>query len=142
VPAKIAILYPSIAMALLSLGVILSLGARRFTAVQRRQFNPKFYRTFSGESPEPESLRQHSRNAQNQFEIPPLFHLAVWGTYLAGEVTTVTIAAAWFFVVSRAVHSAIHLTYNQVPHRFFVFGLGVVTVLFLWVRLLMGLGHA
>src|ERR1041384_6801249 len=136
VPAKIAILYPSAVMAVMTLLIIIALGARRFAAVQQRAFNPKYYVTFSGESPEPPSLRQHSRHVQNHFEIPPLFHLAVWGTYVAGEVTSVTLIAAWFFVATRAVHSLIHLTYNSVPHRFIAFLLGVFTTLFLWVQLL------
>jgi len=140
-PAKIAILYPSIAMAVLSLALLLALGARRFLAVRRRQVNFKYYRTFDTPDGEPQSLRQHSRNVNNQFEVPPLFHLAVWGTYIAGEVTAVTVAAAWLFFVSRCVHSAIHLTYNTVLHRFAVYGIGLLATLFLWVRLL-GSVHA
>ena len=141
-PGKIAILYPSIVMALMTVAVILGLGARRFLAVQRRAFNPRYYVTFNGESPEPPSLRQHSRHVQNHFEVPPLFHLAVWGTYVAGEVTTATIVAAWFFVAARAGHSLVHLTYNTVIHRFAMFGLGVFAALFLWIHLLMSVSHA
>jgi len=141
-PAKIAILYPSIVMALMTLCVILALGARRLAAVRARQVHPKYYVTFSGENPEPQSLKQHSRHVNNHFEVPPLFHIAAWGTYLVGEVTTTAVALAWFFVASRAIHSLIHLTYNTVIHRFFVYGLGVIATLVLWIHLAMSLGHA
>ncbi len=138
-PAKIAILYPSIVMALLTLTLILALGARRFTAVRSRAVDYRFYRTYD-EGSEPEGLRKHTRHVQNHFELPPLFHIAVWGTFLAGEVTTVTVAAAWLFVVSRCVHSAIHLTYNTVLHRFLMYGVGLFALIFLWLRLAMSIG--
>jgi hypothetical protein len=141
-PSKIAILYPSVAMALLSLGLIFALGMRRFYAVRGRAMNPKFYRTFDHGEGEPERLRQHTRNVQNQFEVPPLFHLAVWGTYLAGEVSIATVTAAWVFFVSRCVHTFIHLTYNTVIHRFMVYGVGLVSTLYLWLQLLGALAYA
>lgn len=136
---KVAILYPSVVMAVLTILLLVSMGLRRYAAVARREVNPKYYRTFS-DGAETETLRKHSRHVQNHFEIPPLFHLAVWGTYIVGDVTPVAVGAAWFFVATRVAHSFIHLTYNTVIHRFFVFGLGVFTVLFLWLRLLLALG--
>lgn len=136
---KTAILYPSIAMALLTLGLIFTMGARRFLAVQGRKVSIKYYRTYSDDAGEPESLRQHSRHVQNHFEAPPLFHLVVWGTYLIGAVSPFAIWAAWLFVASRCVHSAIHLTYNNVNHRFLAYGVGLLIVLVLWVRLLLDL---
>ena len=137
---KIAILYPSIAMALLTIGLIFAMGARRFLAIQQRKVSIKYYRTYSESGGEPESLRQHSRHVQNHFEVPPLFHLAVWGTFLAGQVSDFAIGAAWLFVASRCVHSTIHLSYNNVNHRFLAYGVGLAIVLVLWVRLLLTLG--
>lgn len=135
---KTAILYPSVAMALLTLAVLFSLGFRRFIAVQQRKVSLKYYRTYV-EGGEPESLRQHSRHAQNHFEVPPLFHLAVVMTYLTDKVTPEAIYAAWFFFLARGLHSAIHLSYNNVSHRFFVFGLSALAALYLWARLLLAL---
>jgi len=136
--SKTAILYPAAVMALLTLGLLLAMGLRRFVAIQRRLVSIKYYRVYT-EGGEPESMRQHSRHVQNHFEVPPLFHLALYGTYVAGNVTSATVTAAWFFVATRCLHSAIHLSYNNVSHRFFVFGLGLMTVVYLWVQLLMTL---
>ena len=132
---KIVILYPSIAMALLTLGLLLAMGLRRFLAIQARAVSIKYYRIYT-EGSEPDAMRRHSRHVQNHFEVPPLFHLALFGIYMAGEVTTATLAAAWLFVATRCLHAVIHLGYNNVSHRFLVFGLGVFTVVFLWVKLL------
>ena len=134
--SKAAILYPSAVMALFTLTLLLAMGLRRFAAIQRRTVSIKHYRTYA-EGAEPESMRQHSRHVQNHFEVPPLFHLVVWGTYALDQVTPVAVYAAWFFVATRALHSFIHLGSNDVSKRFFVFGLGVMTVAFLWARLLL-----
>jgi hypothetical protein len=136
---KIAILYPSIVMALMTLALILAMGMRRLAAIRKHQLSIKYYRTYSDGPGEPESLRQHSRHVQNHFEVPPLFHLAVWGSFLAGEVGSLAMGAAWFFVATRGLHTVIHLSYNNVTHRFLVYGMGVLTVLFLWVQLLLAL---
>lgn len=133
------ILYPSIVMALFTITLIFSMGIRRFFAVRRRLVNPRYYETFSTSDGEPPSLRRHSRNVQNHFELPPLFHLAVWGTYAAGDVTTSAVGIAWFFVASRVLHSIIHITYNNVLQRFFVYGIGAMAVMALWVQLLLSL---
>jgi hypothetical protein len=133
---KIALLAPSAAMALMTLVVLLTLGLRRFAAVRNRVVSVKYYTTYT-EGAEPEALRRHTRHVQNHFEVPPLFHLVVFGTYLVGQVDALTLVVAWFFVASRLVHSVIHLGHNNVSHRFLVFGLGVLAVLFLWVRLVL-----
>lgn len=133
---KTAILYPSIVMALLTLGLILAMGLRRLVAVRTRRVPIKYYRTYSEGQPEPESMRQHSRHIQNHFELPPMFHLAVWGTYIAGSVSPLAIALAWLFVASRCLHSVIHLGRNNVTYRFVVYGIGLLLTLALWLRLL------
>jgi hypothetical protein len=135
-PDKTIILYPSIVMALLTLAMILSMGLRRFLAVQTRRVGIKYYRTYDDGPGEPERMRQHSRHVQNHFELPTLFHLAVWATFLLGTVNALTLAVAWLFVGSRCLHSFIHLGYNDVTHRFLAYGLGLFAVLFLWARLL------
>lgn len=129
-------------MALLTATLVLTLGVRRFLSVQKRSVSLAYYRTYDEGAGEPKSLRQHSRHVQNHFEIPPLFHLAVLATFLAGTVDRTALVAAWLFVALRCLHSVIHLTYNDVTHRFFAYGFGVVTVLFLWGRLLVTLVSA
>jgi len=43
------------------------------------------------------------------------------------------VAVAWGYVALRIVHSAIHLSYNQVLHRLAVFALSNVLLGALWV---------
>ena len=43
--------------------------------------------------------------------------------------------SAWAYVLLRYAHSFIHVTYNQVMHRFAAFVASAVVLAFLWIRL-------
>lgn len=134
----ISILFPSIAMALLTLALVLYMGLSRFAAVRRREVNPKFYRAYR-EGEQPERLHVLGRHVQNQFEVPPLFHVVVLATYVTGFVDEVAVALAWSFFGLRCLHTVIHLGSNNVPRRFAVFGLSVLALAGLWANLLLNL---
>lgn len=131
-----AILLPSVAMALLTISLILFMGLHRVRAVRRRRVHIRFFRAFRGEEL-PEDLHIVNRHVHNHFELPPLFHVAVVATYAAGAVTPLAVALGWAFFASRCVHTLIHLTYNNVNHRFLVYGTGLAIVAALWVNLLL-----
>lgn len=133
-----AILLPSVAMALLTLSLILFMGLHRVHAVRRRRVHIRFFRAFRGDEL-PEDLHIVNRHVHNHFELPPLFHVAIVATYAAGAVTPLAVALGWAFVASRCVHTAIHLTYNNVNHRFLVYGTGLLLVAALWIHLLLAL---
>jgi len=130
-----AIFLPSIAMALLALSLILFMGLHRVHAVRRRRVHIRFFRAFRGDEL-PEDLHIVNRHVHNHFELPPLFHVVVVATYAAGAVTPLAIALGWAFFATRCVHTLIHLTYNDVNHRFLAYGAGVTIVAALWIHLL------
>jgi hypothetical protein len=71
----------------------------------------------------------------NLLELPMLFYVGGLMYYVAGKVDGVVLAVAWTYVALRAIHSVIHVTYNNVMHRLTVFALsngvlGVFWVLF------------
>src|SRR3569623_371179 len=137
---RVDILYPAVAMALLTLTLIFALGLRRFIAVRTRKVNHRYYLTYDISDGEPPSLRRHTRNVQNLFEVPPLFYAVLIAIYVAGSVDQAMLVAAWAYVALRVVHSCIHLSYNRVSHRFPVFGASVRVLAFLWINLLLSLG--
>jgi hypothetical protein len=51
------------------------------------------------------------------------------------------VTCAWLFVALRAIHSAIHLTYNRVPQRAIVFGVSNSVLVLLWIQVAIAL-HA
>jgi hypothetical protein len=70
----------------------------------------------------------------NLLELPTLFYPACLMFYVAGRVDGPAVALAWGYVVLRAVHSAMHLTYNNVFHRLAVFALSNLVLALLWSR--------
>jgi hypothetical protein len=132
------ILLPSIAMALLTLGLLIYMGLRRVAAVKRGEVSSKFYRAYR-DGEQPERLHVLGRHIQNHFEVPPLFHLVVLATYVTGLVDLASVGLAWAFVALRGVHTLVHLGSNRVSRRFNVFALSVLVLIALWVNLFIGL---
>ena len=132
---KITIIYPAIAMFVLTISMIFTLGISRFIAIRRREVSVKYFQQYT-DGEQPERLHILGRHIQNHFEIPPLFYVAIILTFITDNVSTVSVVAAWLFVALRCVHSYIHLGKNNVSHRFYCFGLSLITLTVLWVTLL------
>ena len=81
---------------------------------------------------------QTSDNFKNLFEVPVLFYTLVAVALAVDQVPGWLVAGAWLFVLLRYVHSAIHCSYNQVMHRFAVFGLSLAVLSALWAGFLVG----
>ncbi|MFC3150596.1 MAPEG family protein [Litoribrevibacter euphylliae] len=127
-----SIFYPAFAMFVLTMLCLLSLGIARLISVRTGKVKISFYRTYN-KGEEPEYLHLLSRHVRNHFEIPPLFYIGVLFAYVTHSVSDTAIAFAWAFVITRLIHSAIHLTINNVTYRFLAFGLGLICLTGLWV---------
>jgi hypothetical protein len=57
--------------------------------------------------------------------------------FVLGAVDAAAIALAWAYVAARALHSLIHLTYNNVFHRLAAFAASAVVLLVIWIRLVL-----
>lgn len=57
--------------------------------------------------------------------------------YAIGAVDGAAIALAWVYAATRALHSLIHLTYNNVLHRLAMFAASTVVLLVIWIRLVL-----
>lgn len=136
--ASTAILFPSIAMALLTLALIGYMGFNRNKAVMSRKVPQRYYKLYK-EGDEPDELRLITRHVQNHFEVPPLFHMAVLLIFVTNNVTNFAVICAWGYVVARCAHSYVHLSSNVVLHRFLVFGVSLLFLLILWGHLLFAL---
>ena len=69
----------------------------------------------------------------NLLELPVLFYAACIIICVTSTTTGVLIALAWLYVGLRFVHSAIHLTSNQVMYRLYAFAASNTTLLVIWV---------
>ena len=128
------ILFPIVAMVALVVFVVVRLGRSRVRAVRRRDISVRFFELYQG-SEEPEELRALSRHFANLFELPILFYVACIVAYVSVQVDLWLVLLAWLFVVSRYVHSYIHLTSNIVIQRVRVYGIGLAVLVLMWLTL-------
>ena len=129
-----AILYPMIVLVFWTFAVLLLIPRRRFGAARRRLVTAKDF-AFGESENVPGEVRLPNRNYMNLLELPVLFYLACITLLVLAKVEPWSVGLAWAFVAARIAHSVVHLTYNNVMHRLRIFGLGVVLLLALWIRI-------
>lgn len=100
----------------------------------RKKVRLSFFKTYQGEAPE--RVLVVGNHFNNQFQVPMLFLITCLATHIFQATSTLTVSLAWLFIGLRIVHSFIHLTSNDVLKRAFVFFLGNLVILALWVQIL------
>lgn len=106
----------------------------RIASVKKGDVSIRYYQLMEGDKV-PDIVTKTSNNFSNQFEIPTLFYV-VAVLYMHFNIeSTFSLVVAGVFVLSRYLHSYIHLTYNNVLHRMLIFWLGVLCILMLWINL-------
>ena len=128
--------YPMFAMVILTIGVGLYLMLSRISMSRSGAVDPRVFKLNKSKDI-PDKLLQAANNYSNLFEIPILFYIACITSMVLGSQNTVLLVLAWVFVISRFIHSFIHLTRNKIIPRLFAFATGVITVLIMWIFLLM-----
>lgn len=114
------ILYPLLAMVLLTAVVALKMLRSRVVELRTRRIHPQKIALSSQSLAMLEDTRA-ADNFRNLFEAPVLFYAAVLVIY-AGQLTSPAyLVLAWAYVATRLVHSAIQCSYNRVMHRFAAF---------------------
>ena len=134
VSATHALMWPLLAMVLLSFLVALLLLVRRIAGMKAARKPPQMY----AEKPEllnalSEGARTASENYKNLYEMPILFYVLVFAAILSGVKADGAFGVlAWVYVGLRVVHSFIHCSYNNVRHRFYAFiiSAGVLMAMF------------
>lgn len=107
---------------------------KRKAAVLKKEIHHSYFKTYSGENV-PDELIIVARHFDNQFQVPMLFmitgsllltfvHLPAWIAVLA-----------WIFVLSRVVHTRIHLGGNAVLNRAKVYMLGWLVIFVMWIKI-------
>jgi hypothetical protein len=120
------------ALALLTFVVLGLIPLRRFRAVAAGLLGADDFKF--GESPRvPGHVAIPNRNYMNLLELPMLLYVGGILYFVAGRVDATALALAWAYVGLRAVHSAIHLTYNNVVQRLVAFALSNVVLIAFWV---------
>jgi hypothetical protein len=123
---------PMGALAFLTFGVLILIPIRRFRAGAAGQIVADDFK-FGESSTVPGHVTIPNRNYMNLLELPMLFYAGSLMFFVTDKVDAAVLAVAWLYVALRTVHSAIHLTYNNVRHRLIPFALSNVVLIAYWL---------
>ena len=125
-----AIFGPVFATMLLTFVVWVYMYVRRIRFITASQSDPKQL-ALPGELARlsPPAVANPSDNFKNLFEIPVLFYALAAYLFATGQVDAVYLTAGWLFAGFRALHSAVHCTFNHIMTRFTVY---LIASLALW----------
>jgi hypothetical protein len=127
-----------VALMALTLVMTVALGLARNLAVLSGRVSIKVFATFS-EPGETRGLMVLRRNVANLYELPTIFYGLCLTAFAANVVDGTTVALAWAFVTTRVIHTTIHVTTNNVLHRFLVFATGVTLVAVMLIMVTVGI---
>jgi hypothetical protein len=82
----------------------------------------------------PPAVSNPSDNLKNLFEIPVIFYALALYLFATRQVDSVYVATAWVFVAFRALHSAVHCTFNLVMLRFYLYLIATLAVWLMAIR--------
>ena len=133
--AQTAIFGPFFATMLLTLLVWVYMYIRRISFITKNNINPNDL-TIPGTLAQlsPAAVSNPSDNLKNLFEIPVLFYALALYLFVTNQVDAAYVSAAWIFVAFRALHSAVHCTFNLVMLRFYLYLFSTLAVWFIAVR--------
>lgn len=128
------ILYPLLAMVLLTFIVAFTMLGRRVGALKSKRIHPQKIATSAQMAALIEDTRA-SDNFRNLFETPVLFYVAMLTIHSTGLICAPHLVLAWAYVAARCVHSYIQCTGNIVMRRFYAFIASCFFLLGIWSML-------
>ena len=133
--SQTAIFGPFFAMMLLTLVVWMYMYVRRIAFIRGNQLSPEDL-AVPGELARlsPAAVSNPSDNLKNLFEIPVLFYALALYLFVTDQVDAAHLFAAWVFVAFRALHSAVHCTFNHVLLRFNLYLVSTLALWFMFAR--------
>jgi hypothetical protein len=132
---SLIMIYAMFVVSILTIMIGLIAVRARIASVSNGQVKARYFKLMQGQEV-PEIVTKTTRCFNNMFEVPVLFYVVCTLYVVLGIESLVGLVFAWLFVILRTVHAYIHITYNLVRHRMYVFGASVLCVLFLWVNLI------
>jgi hypothetical protein len=124
---------PFCATMLLTLVVWVYMYGRRLPFIFSSGLDPKQMTPLELARLSPPQVSNPSDNLKNLFELPTVFYVVVLYIYVTNQVDAAYLWAAWGFFVFRALHSAVHCTFNFIPLRFVLY---VISAGALWFTVL------
>ena len=132
--SEAVIFQPFLATMLLTLVVWIYMYGRRLPFIFSSGLDPKRMTPDELARLSPPQVSTPSDNLKNLFELPTVFYAVVLYVYVTRQVDAVYLGAAWGFFLFRALHSAVHCTFNFIPLRFVLYVISSGALWFMVVR--------
>jgi hypothetical protein len=133
--AQHAIFGPFFATMLLTLVVWVYMYVRRISFINSNKLRPDDLAAPGALARlSPPAVSNPSDNLKNLFEIPVLFYALALYLFVTNQVDAAYLYAGWIFVGFRALHSAVHCTFNRVILRFYLYLISTVALWFMAIR--------
>lgn len=126
------IFLPMIALVLLTLGVMVYTGYKRFSAGFAGRVRGSDFR-YGENANVPPDVTVANRNLMNLLEAPVLFYVLCLSVYATQHVTPAVVGLAWTYVALRYLHTAVHLTVNRIRYRFGSFAASCMVLAGMWL---------
>ena len=125
---------PFCATMLLTLVVWVYMYGRRLPFIFSSGLDPKQMTPLELARLSPPQVSNPSDNLKNLFELPTVFYVVVLYIYVTNQVDAAYLWAAWGFFLFRALHSAVHCTFNFIPLRFALYVISAGALWFIVLR--------
>jgi hypothetical protein len=129
-----ALVYPMLAMVLLTFSVLVRLFRARQAALANGSVKAGYFKTYQVGA-EPAASAQLARSFSNQFEAPVLFYAACVTALALHLQGAVLLTVAWAYVALRVVHCYIHTGTNKLIPRVYAYFLSWIALLALWATI-------
>ena len=129
-----AIFQPFVATMILTMVVWAYMYGRRLPFIFSNRLDAKQMTPAELARLSPSQVSNPSDNLKNLFELPTVFYAVVLYLYATNQVDTTHLVAAWVFFLFRAMHSAVHCTFNFIPLRFVLYVVSAVALWFMVLR--------
>lgn len=133
-----AALWPIVAMVGLTIVVAGAMLAQRVGELRQRRISPRTIATSTQMNATLERVNC-ADNFRNLFEAPVLFYVLCLALTITQTASPWMVGAAWLYVATRVVHSAIHCTGNRVKHRFRAYLASSVVLIGMWLAFVVAL---
>jgi len=129
-----AIFSPFFAMVFLTLVVWVYMYIRRISFIISKKLKPEELEPAAFAKISPPSVSNPSDNLKNLLEIPVIFYTLTLYLFVTKQVDAGYVNAAWVFVAFRALHSAVHCTFNLIILRFYLYLFATMAIWFITIR--------
>jgi hypothetical protein len=126
-----AILAPVFVQVALTFALMWWMGAVRYDSVHRRETRIKDIAL--GQDNWPPRVAQIGNAFNNQFQMPVLFYVLVILAYLTQKAGWLFVIMSWLFVILRIAHAGVHVTTNNMGHRFGAYLAAAVVLMVMWI---------